>query len=109
MAWSLVAVQRPAGQQLRLRKPLDCSRLPCTSKARVPGTRHWRPPEGRCAARKQERVLDPLEEALTDTWGDPEEGQWGYEYPSEAEFLDTVYQVSTTFCDRSFKPAHSDL
>ena len=41
----------------------------------------------------QEHTLDPLEEALTDTWGNPEEGQWDYEYPSEAEFLDTVYQV----------------
>ena len=44
-------------------------------------------------ANQQERLLDPLEEALTDTWGDPEEGQWGYEYPSEEDFLDTVYQV----------------
>ncbi|KAK9852340.1 hypothetical protein WJX84_008246 [Apatococcus fuscideae] len=43
-------------------------------------------------ANQQERLLDPLEEALTDTWGDPEEGQWGYEYPSEEDFLDTVYQ-----------------
>ena len=93
MACSLGGSQRPVGRPLGLGACLLCCQFSWSITGRTHPPRSKRRPASSFAARRQERTLDPLEEALTDTWGNPEEGQWDYEYPSEAEFLDTVYQV----------------
>ncbi|KAK9822971.1 hypothetical protein WJX74_010100 [Apatococcus lobatus] len=95
MARGLQNLQRPIGAPLR-QNILICPAYPCSGKVGQHRRCSGRQVPDVCAAERRERVLDPLEEALTDTWGDPQEGQWGYEYPSEAEFLDTVYQDQGT-------------